>query len=386
MKSQKPVHSRPDELPNEISNSLIAVVISLIAHLVVLGLFIFGPRVAFKRDFTPRIIDVSLISMSSGPGGGLATGGPMAGTKAKKEVSSPSKEEKAAGPKAPEPKAPEPKSPEPKVQEPKVQEAKVPEPKAPESKVPEPKVPEPKQPETKPPVAKEPPPEKEVISLAPKPITPKESLKKKTFNPETVVESALKRIEKKVETAPPDPATPAAQDSADAGLASVKSSIERMRAAVQKREAGETGKAGAGKTGSGAAGEGKAGGGASGEGKTGSGAVGNGPAGDGTGGAGSGSGPEMIYRSQIASYIRENWAYSEQLADKNKNLTAWVMIEITPDGKIRDFWFEKRSGNTYLDESVSRAIQKSNPLPPFPPGVRVSSIHQGFRFTPMGMQ
>ncbi|MFH0725945.1 MAG: cell envelope integrity protein TolA [Pseudomonadota bacterium] len=377
MKSQKPVHSRPDELPNEISDSLTAVVISLIAHLILLGLFIFGPKFSFKKDFTPRVIDVSLISMSAGPGGGVVKGGPgmAAAPKIKKEGPSSSKEEKAAGPKGPEPKTPEPKVPEPKVPEPKVPEPKLPEPK------------EPKPPEMKTPVAKEPPPvtpEKEVISLAPKKIMPKESLKKKTFDPETVVESALKRIEKKVETSPPDPVTPRS-DAADAGLASVKSSIERMRSAVQKREAGE-----AGKTGSGSAGEGKAGSGAGsgavGDSRAGSGASGNGPAGDGTGGAGSGSGPEIIYRSQIASYIRENWAYSEQLADKNKNLTAWVMIEVMPDGKIRDFWFEKRSGNAYLDESVARAIQKSNPLPPFPPGIRQSSIHQGFRFTPTGIQ
>jgi colicin import membrane protein len=350
MKSQKPVHSWPDELPNEISNSLIAVVISIIGHVVLLGFFIFGPKFTFKQALTPRVIDVTLISMSSGIGGGVAKGGSgmAAAPKAKKEAPSPAKEEKGLEPKAIEPKMPEPK-------------------------VPEPKVPEPKPPEIKAPVAKEPPtvtPEKEIISLAPKKITPKESLKKKTFNPETVVESALKRIEKKVETSSPDQVPPR-PDPADSSLAAVKSSIERMRSAVQKREASETGKTG---------------GGAAGDGRTGSGAVGNGPLGDGTGGVGSGSGPEIVYRSQIASYIRGNWAYSEQLADKNKNLTAWVMIEVMPDGKIRDFWFEKRSGNAYLDESVSRAIQKSNPLPPFPPGVRQPSIHQGFRFTPMGIQ
>jgi colicin import membrane protein len=350
MKSQKPVYNRPDELPNEISNPLIAATISIIGHLVLLGLFIFGPKFSLKQDFTPRVIDVTLVSMSSGPTGGSAKSGPAAGAAPKERKEAPSS---------------------PKVEQPP--EPKGPEPKKPEPKPPEPKIPEPKPPEMKAPVTKEPPlvaPEKEIISLAPKKITPKESLKKKTFNPETVVESALKRIEKKVEDSHPDPVTPRSVP-ADSGLASVKSSIERMRSAVEKREASAEGKPGSGTGGNG---------------KAGSGAVGDGPAGDGTAGVGSGSGPEVVYRSQIASYIRENWAYSEQLADKNKNLTAWVMIEVMPDGKIRDFWFEKRSGNAYLDESVARAIQKSNPLPAFPPGIRQSSIHQGFRFTPMGIQ
>jgi colicin import membrane protein len=351
MKSQQPVYSRPDELPNEISSPLIAAVISIIGHLVLLGLFIFGPRFSFKQDLTPRVIDVTLVSMSSGIAGGPAKSGPAAASapKAKKEAPPSPKVEKPSETKEPERKAPEPKPP--------------------EAKPPVPKPPEPKVPEMKAPLAKEPPPvapEKEVISLAPKKIEPKESLKKKTYNPQSVVESALKRIEKKVEDSHPDQVPPRA-DPANSGLASVKSSIERMRAAVEKREASTEGKAGNGAAGDGAAG--------------------NSAAGDGTAaGAGTGSAPELIYRSQIASYIRENWAYSEQLADKNKNLTAWVMIEVMPDGKIKDFWFEKRSGNAYLDESVSRAIQKSTPLPPFPPGIRQSSIHQGFRFTPMGVQ
>jgi colicin import membrane protein len=287
------------------------------------------------------MIDVTLVSMSPGISGGPAKSGPAAASapKARKEAPPSPKVEKSS------------------------------EGKEPERKVQEAKPPEPKPPEPKPPVTREPPavaPEKEVISLAPKKIAPKESLKKKTFNPQTVVESALKRIEKKVEDSHSDPVPPRA-DPTKSGLASVKSSIERMRAAVEKREASTEGKIGNGAAGDGAA-ENSAGGDSA------------------AGGVGTGSAPELIYRSQIASYIRENWAYSEQLADKNKNLTAWVMIEVMPDGKIRDFWFEKRSGNAYLDESVSRAIQKSTPLPPFPPGVRQSSIHQGFRFTPMGIQ
>lgn len=180
--------------------------------------------------------------------------------------------------------------------------------------------------------------EKEAVSLAPKNAKPKISLKKKTYKAEKVVARAVKRIEKQAETSRPDP---------------VKAAIERMRSSVREREA-------AGTT----------------------------TAGDATGTGGEKRAMALldIYRIEIAHNIQKNWAFSEQMADHSKNLTAWVMIEVSRSGKIREFWFEKRSGNAYLDDSASRAIQKSNPLPPFPEGVTRSSIHQGFRFTPSGIK
>lgn len=351
MKSQKPVYNRPGELPNDISSPLIPVLISMIGHVVLIGLLILGPKMMgnFRPDMTPRVIDVTLISMAPGIKGGVPKSGSSepSASRERNDAPSPPKAEKQSEMKAPEQKPPEPKPPSPKL--------------------PEPKPPEPKPVEPKPPVPKEPPkapPEKEVISLAPTPVTPKVSLKKQSYDPAAVRESALNRIEKKVAETNPEQPSP--------NLASLNESMERIRKAVEKKEAAGTG-------------EGKAGGSPTGQGRPGAGIAG-GEGLPGSGPPGEGSGPEMIYRGQIANVIRQNWAYSEQLADKNKNLTAWVMLEILPDGKIKDFWFERRSGNAYLDDSVARAIQKSNPLPPFPPGIRVPSIHQGFRFTPMGMQ
>jgi colicin import membrane protein len=198
--------------------------------------------------------------------------------------------------------------------------------------------PPPKPPEIKASAKQEPPPrapERKAVSLARRKVLPVESLKEKTFKSSRVVENAIKRIERKVRKSRPNP---------------VKEALAHIRSEVQKEES--AGRAGTETQ------------------------------------AGKKRALEMldIYRVEIAAHIKKNWAYAEQMAGAQKDLSAWVIIEVAPDGKIRDFWFEKRSGNALLDDSVARAIQKSNPLPPFPPGVTDSSIHQGLRFTPSGIQ
>jgi colicin import membrane protein len=92
-----------------------------------------------------------------------------------------------------------------------------------------------------------------------------------------------------------------------------------------------------------------------------------------------------IYRIEIARQIQKNWAFSEQLAGGGKDLEALVAIKIMPNGEIKDIWFDKRSGNRYLDETVEKAIRKSNPLPPLPKGYLRPFFEAGFRFTPEGI-
>ena len=50
------------------------------------------------------------------------------------------------------------------------------------------------------------------------------------------------------------------------------------------------------------------------------------------------------------------------------------------DGRVVKTRFEKKSGNVEFDRSVMRAIQKANPLPPLPPGVREPLLTLGIRF------
>lgn len=93
-----------------------------------------------------------------------------------------------------------------------------------------------------------------------------------------------------------------------------------------------------------------------------------------------------IYNAEIAYQIRKNWVFSEQLAGDGKDLETALGITVLPDGKIEKIWFDKKSGNRYLDESAYRAIMKSNPLPPLPQGTVDTSYTVGLRFGPKGLK
>jgi colicin import membrane protein len=41
---------------------------------------------------------------------------------------------------------------------------------------------------------------------------------------------------------------------------------------------------------------------------------------------------------------------------------------VEQSGKILDFWFVKRSANGIFDQSVEKAVERSDPVPPLPEG------------------
>jgi len=192
-------------------------------------------------------------------------------------------------------------------------------------------------------------PKPEAVSVAKKtePVKPKESLKKKTFKPDQVVESAIKRIEARAESTKPDPLAQA---------------LDRLKKDVAKgrpdASAGSDSPPGAGHS---AGGEG-----------------------DGEGGE-VGTIEEFYAETVVKPQVQKNWALSDKLAGDIQNAEARLVITIAPSGEIVDIWFETRSGNAYLDESVYRAVKKANPLPPLPGG-RKSSLSVGMRFTSAGVQ
>ncbi len=73
------------------------------------------------------------------------------------------------------------------------------------------------------------------------------------------------------------------------------------------------------------------------------------------------------------------------MAGGRNRLVAELAFMVMPNGEIKDIWFDKRSGNSYLDESANRAIMKTNPVDPHPPGVLEPFIIVGLRFTPEGV-
>ncbi len=182
------------------------------------------------------------------------------------------------------------------------------------------------------------------ISIAPKKKKIKKSLKKKTFKSARVVKSAISQIEKKVEKSRPD---------------QIRQAIDRLKDQVKKTGPIDR------KTNEDVKNSGIPGG---------SGAV-------------SKKVLELIdiYRIEIAYQIQKNWAFSEQLGGGQKNLEAYLALKVMPSGEIKDIWFDKRSGNSYFDESAKKAIMKSNPVRPHPPGVKKPFVDIGLRFTPEGI-
>lgn len=182
------------------------------------------------------------------------------------------------------------------------------------------------------------------ISIAPKKKKIKTSLKKKTFKSDRVVKSAISQIEKKVEKSRPD---------------QIRQAIDRLKDQVKKTGPIDR------KTNEDVKNSGIPGG----------------------SGAGSKKVLELIdiYRIEIAYQIQKNWAFSEQLVGGQKNLEAYLALKVMPNGEIKDIWFDKRSGNSYFDESAKKAIMKSNPVRPHPPGVKKSFVDIGLRFTPEGI-
>ncbi len=115
--------------------------------------------------------------------------------------------------------------------------------------------------------------------------------------------------------------------------------------------------------------------------------IGSGSAG--AGGRGGGASPEhysriQIYQAEVYYKLRSNWVFSEALAGNIRGLESRLVMRIMPDGEIRDVWFEKRSGNAYLDDSAYKTVMKSNPLPPLPDGMTQYNLVVGF--TPGGLQ
>ncbi|MCF8045505.1 MAG: TonB family protein [Desulfarculaceae bacterium] len=165
----------------------------------------------------------------------------------------------------------------------------------------------------------------------------KTSLKKKTYEPEKVIEAARDKIEKSVE----------------------KQSDDRLQAALDRLAKKVEGQ----KKGEGKDSEGK-----------------------GSKGLG-GNTAVSIYNSMIAVAVQQNWVFNQRLArieqDEN-NPTVTVVIKILKSGKIADIWIETRSGNRYLDQSAVRAVKKASPLPPLPEGY--TSYDVGLRFTPRGVK
>ncbi len=168
------------------------------------------------------------------------------------------------------------------------------------------------------------------VSMAPKPIQVKKSLKQKTYNASKVIRSAIARIEKEAPESRPRPVLQA--------IDKLKEEVESQGGVVIR------------------------------------------------GGVAKGRVSKKtldlldIYNAEIWQRIQKNWAFSEEMVRGRTDLEATIIVKIMREGEIRDIWFEKRSGNSYFDDSVFKAVKKSDPLPPLPEGYLGPFYDVGFRF------
>jgi colicin import membrane protein len=85
------------------------------------------------------------------------------------------------------------------------------------------------------------------------------------------------------------------------------------------------------------------------------------------------------YYGAIWSRIKSQWALPGGILPKEA-LESIVHVRILRNGSLTDIYLDKRSRNTYFDNSALRAVTKSNPLPPLPEWFRESSLDVGIRF------
>jgi colicin import membrane protein len=191
------------------------------------------------------------------------------------------------------------------------------------------------------------------VSLAPKKQKPKikKSLKKKTQNRQKMIDQALTGVQKKVEKSQSD---------------SVRQAIDRLKKKVAQSETGASRQIPPAKGVQSAAGSGTPGG----------------------GGSGGKRALEItdLYKIEVAFQVERHWAFSRQVAGDGKTLQASIVFRVLPSGEISDIRFTQKSGNTYLDDSVYRAIVKANPVSPHPDAIRVPYVTVALRFTPEGLR
>ncbi len=88
------------------------------------------------------------------------------------------------------------------------------------------------------------------------------------------------------------------------------------------------------------------------------------------------------YHQQVYNKVKWNWHQPQNFDQQKKDLITVVSITLLPDGRIIEHFIEESSGDQIFDQSVLRAIARSNPLPPPPIGLTRQEYELGLRFYP----
>jgi colicin import membrane protein len=95
--------------------------------------------------------------------------------------------------------------------------------------------------------------------------------------------------------------------------------------------------------------------------------------------------PIQMYQMEVEDRIKGNWSYPVALQSK-EDLEAIVVVTVKKDGSILKTEMKKGSSDAIFDESVLRAVKRSDPLPPFPEGYRESYDEIEIRFNLRDLQ
>lgn len=86
-----------------------------------------------------------------------------------------------------------------------------------------------------------------------------------------------------------------------------------------------------------------------------------------------------FYQAQIERKISIRWSPPPLTGGSEGEVTI-VSFQLSRSGRVQDVQIEKRSGNSYYDQAALRAIYEADPLPPWPQGLRETSLKIYFRF------
>ena len=86
------------------------------------------------------------------------------------------------------------------------------------------------------------------------------------------------------------------------------------------------------------------------------------------------------YYNKVEQRVRRNWIPPQSLERSKENVMTIVAITLLPDGRLLKSVIEQTSGDPIFDQSVMRAILKSNPFSPPPIGLTKQDFELGLRF------
>ena len=95
--------------------------------------------------------------------------------------------------------------------------------------------------------------------------------------------------------------------------------------------------------------------------------------------------PIQMYQMEVEDRIKGNWSYPVALQSREE-LEAIVVVMVKRDGTILKTEMKKGSSDPIFDDSVIRAVKRSDPLPPFPEGYRKSHDEIEIKFNLKDLQ